>query len=70
GYEAYIRATLRLVEEHDWREMLQHQLQEVISRAVGGGLVFSVSGRGLHGDVMARPVAAGGVFWPGAVCSE
>lgn len=28
GYEAYIRATLRLVEEHDWREMLQHQLQD------------------------------------------
>ncbi|EAW1478402.1 cobalt ABC transporter permease [Salmonella enterica subsp. enterica serovar Thompson] len=26
GYEAYIRAVLRLVEEHDWREMLQHQL--------------------------------------------
>ncbi|EEU7751404.1 cobalt ABC transporter permease [Salmonella enterica] len=26
GYEAYIRTTLRLVEEHDWREMLQHQL--------------------------------------------
>ncbi len=26
GYEAYIRAALRLVEEHDWREMLQHQL--------------------------------------------
>ncbi|EIE5010491.1 cobalt ABC transporter permease [Salmonella enterica] len=26
GDEAYIRATLRLVEEHDWREMLQHQL--------------------------------------------
>lgn len=24
--EAYIRAVLRLVEEHDWREMLQHQL--------------------------------------------
>ncbi|EDM7409311.1 cobalt ABC transporter permease [Salmonella enterica subsp. enterica serovar Sandiego] len=28
GYEAYIRAVLRLVEEHDWREMLQHQLLE------------------------------------------
>ncbi|ELR7836570.1 cobalt ABC transporter permease [Salmonella enterica] len=26
GDESYIRATLRLVEEHDWREMLQHQL--------------------------------------------
>ncbi|EHU7088927.1 cobalt ABC transporter permease [Salmonella enterica] len=26
GYEAYIRAVLRLVEEHDWREMLQHRL--------------------------------------------
>ncbi|HCJ1012824.1 TPA: cobalt ABC transporter permease [Salmonella enterica] len=26
GYEAYIRTVLRLVEEHDWREMLQHQL--------------------------------------------
>ncbi|ECC1695429.1 cobalt ABC transporter permease [Salmonella enterica subsp. salamae] len=26
GYEAYIRAVLRLVEEHDWREMLQRQL--------------------------------------------
>ncbi|EKJ4154579.1 cobalt ABC transporter permease, partial [Salmonella enterica] len=26
GYESYIRAVLRLVEEHDWREMLQHQL--------------------------------------------
>lgn len=26
GYEAYIRATLRLLEEHDWREMLQRQL--------------------------------------------
>lgn len=26
GYEEYIRAVLRLVEEHDWREMLQHQL--------------------------------------------
>jgi hypothetical protein len=26
GYEAYIRAVLRLLEEHDWREMLQHQL--------------------------------------------
>lgn len=26
GYEAYIRSVLRLVEEHDWREMLQHQL--------------------------------------------
>ncbi|EEP1514325.1 cobalt ABC transporter permease, partial [Salmonella enterica] len=28
GYEAYIRAVLRLVEEHDWREMLQQQLLE------------------------------------------
>lgn len=26
GYEEYTRAVLRLVEEHDWREMLQHQL--------------------------------------------
>ncbi|ENZ1913873.1 cobalt ABC transporter permease, partial [Salmonella enterica] len=26
GYEAYIRAVLRLVEEHDWREILQHRL--------------------------------------------
>lgn len=26
GYEMYIRGVLRLVEEHDWREMLQHQL--------------------------------------------
>lgn len=25
-YETYIRAVLRLVEENDWREMLQHQL--------------------------------------------
>ncbi|EBP9945747.1 hypothetical protein V9986_004116 [Salmonella enterica] len=26
SYEAYIRAVLRLVEEHDWREILQHRL--------------------------------------------
>ncbi|EAS1943698.1 cobalt ABC transporter permease, partial [Salmonella enterica] len=26
GYEDYIRAVLRLVEEHDWREILQHRL--------------------------------------------
>lgn len=26
GYEAYIRAVIRLVEEHDWRERLQRQL--------------------------------------------
>ncbi|EEL2954547.1 cobalt ABC transporter permease [Salmonella enterica] len=28
GREVYIRAALRLIEEHDWREMLQHQLLE------------------------------------------